>query len=222
MNKCYYCGNEGKHQAKNGKWRCKKYANQCPQIKLINSENAKKAYTSGKRLPHKNIYANLSQETKDKMAWNRGNFSIPFEKNTIKQRGHKKVLIKERGHQCEKCKSVEWFDEIIPLELHHIDGDNKNQEKNNLLLLCPNCHAFTDTYRGKNSINKQKASDEQILNLIKQNYINSIILRMLNMSSSGTSYGRINKLRDWCKEEDSNFRHSGLQPDALPLELPLH
>ena len=38
----------------------------------------------------------------------------------------------------------------IPLELHHIDGNNQNNNLTNLTLLCPNCHAMTDNYRGKN------------------------------------------------------------------------
>ena len=39
----------------------------------------------------------------------------------------------------------------IPLELHHKDGDRTHNELNNYELLCPNCHALTDSYRGKNS-----------------------------------------------------------------------
>lgn len=53
-------------------------------------------------------------------------------------------------HQCMNCKLIEWFDKIIPLELHHINGDDKDNAKENLSLLCPNCHALTDNYRGKN------------------------------------------------------------------------
>ena len=51
---------------------------------------------------------------------------------------------------CECCGNSKWLGEKIPLELHHIDGDNTNNELSNLKLLCPNCHALTDNYRGKN------------------------------------------------------------------------
>ena len=40
-------------------------------------------------------------------------------------------------------------DEIIPLELHHIDGNNKDNSLSNLQLLCPNCHALTNNYRNR-------------------------------------------------------------------------
>jgi Zn finger protein HypA/HybF involved in hydrogenase expression len=52
--------------------------------------------------------------------------------------------------KCVSCNLVDWLNEPIPLELDHIDGDNTNNELSNLRLLCPNCHAKTPTYRGKN------------------------------------------------------------------------
>ena len=37
------------------------------------------------------------------------------------------------------------------LELHHIDGNHKNNTLDNTLLLCPNCHSLTDNYKFKNA-----------------------------------------------------------------------
>jgi hypothetical protein len=51
---------------------------------------------------------------------------------------------------CETCLNTEWGGSAIPLELHHIDGDHRNNSLSNLKLLCPNCHALTENYRGKN------------------------------------------------------------------------
>lgn len=45
---------------------------------------------------------------------------------------------------------TEWLGQPIPLELHHKDGNKNHNELSNYELLCPNCHALTDTYRGKN------------------------------------------------------------------------
>lgn len=60
------------------------------------------------------------------------------------------ILIRERGHRCESCGLSEWKNEKIPLELDHIDGNSDRNEKENLRLLCPNCHALTPTWRGRN------------------------------------------------------------------------
>ena len=66
----------------------------------------------------------------------------------------KKRLFKEgiKEQKCEYCNNTEWMGKPIPLELHHIDGDNTNNKLENLQILCPNCHAQTDTYRGLNRV----------------------------------------------------------------------
>ena len=64
----------------------------------------------------------------------------------------RKRLLKEGvfSHQCNNCGITEWNNVPCPLELEHKDGDHLNNELSNLELLCPNCHAQTSTYRGKN------------------------------------------------------------------------
>lgn len=54
-------------------------------------------------------------------------------------------------YKCSNCGcDGHWQNGIISLELDHIDGDNTNNLVENLRYLCPNCHALTETYRGKN------------------------------------------------------------------------
>lgn len=53
-------------------------------------------------------------------------------------------------HKCTNCNNKEWLGNPIPLELEHINGDSTDNTLSNLTLLCPNCHALTSTYRGKN------------------------------------------------------------------------
>lgn len=52
--------------------------------------------------------------------------------------------------KCESCGLTEWLSKSIPLELHHANGVNNDHRLANLRLLCPNCHALTENYRGKN------------------------------------------------------------------------
>ena len=50
---------------------------------------------------------------------------------------------------CESCGLDIWLNQPIPLEIHHINGDNTDNRLDNLILLCPNCHALTNNYRGR-------------------------------------------------------------------------
>ncbi len=51
---------------------------------------------------------------------------------------------------CDMCGIQEWRGQAAPLELDHINGDRSDNRLENLRLLCPNCHAQTPTYRGRN------------------------------------------------------------------------
>ena len=50
---------------------------------------------------------------------------------------------------CNNCGLSEWMGQKIPLEIHHINGNNTDNRLENLVLLCPNCHALTNNYRGR-------------------------------------------------------------------------
>lgn len=75
---------------------------------------------------------------------------VAFEDLKTKDR-RKAYLINERGWACEKCLNSQWNGKPITIEMHHIDGDNDNNLKTNLELLCPNCHSQTENWRGKKS-----------------------------------------------------------------------
>lgn len=94
--------------------------------------------------------------------WNTGLKFKPFEEkpmseilvkdSTYQSFKLKRRLLKEglKQHICECCRLSEWQDSPIPLELHHLNGDNRDNRLENLQLLCPNCHALTESYRGRN------------------------------------------------------------------------
>ena len=60
-----------------------------------------------------------------------------------------------KENKCENCGISEWNGNPLNCQLHHIDGDPTNNTLENLQILCPNCHAQTDTYSGSaNKTNK--------------------------------------------------------------------
>ena len=61
-------------------------------------------------------------------------------------------LIKTRGEKCERCgwSEINPVTKHAPVELEHIDGCWDNNKIENLILLCPNCHSLTSTFRSLN------------------------------------------------------------------------
>jgi len=57
--------------------------------------------------------------------------------------------------KCQRCgwSEVNPASGLVPLDVHHIDGDSSNSAPSNVELLCPNCHSLTATYGNLNKGN---------------------------------------------------------------------
>lgn len=64
----------------------------------------------------------------------------------------KTYLFRKYHNKCARCGwgEVNPYSKNIPLEVEHVDGNYKNNCEDNLILLCPNCHSLTSTYKGAN------------------------------------------------------------------------
>jgi len=182
----YGCGNEGKFVMTSGRSCCSARYNSCPAVRSRNAAGLSRAHKDGKM-------------AQDIVPWNKGlsfpeaikaDFSLNGKGN------HKRVLIHERGHKCEKCANTEWLNDPIALELEHTDGNNKNNVKTNLMLLCPNCHAQTSTYRGKNATRdtNKKVSDEELQKALADTSSIRAALELVGLVGKGGNYSRCYKL----------------------------
>ena len=58
-----------------------------------------------------------------------------------------KALISIRGYRkCEACGITEWQNQEVPLQVHHINGEHQDNRLENLMMICPNYHALTDSF----------------------------------------------------------------------------
>lgn len=63
-----------------------------------------------------------------------------------------KLRLIDEGIKEDRCEKCGWCEKLetskyTPCELHHIDGNPKNHLLSNLIILCPNCHSLTESYR---------------------------------------------------------------------------
>lgn len=61
-------------------------------------------------------------------------------------------LLAEANYRCELCgwSKVNPRTGASPLEIDHTDGNYLNESRQNLRVLCPNCHSLTPTYKALN------------------------------------------------------------------------
>jgi hypothetical protein len=60
----------------------------------------------------------------------------------------KHFLVEEQNGKCLKCgtDSEDWMGQQLILEVDHIDGNKRNDKRENLRMLRPNCHSQTENY----------------------------------------------------------------------------
>lgn len=184
----YGCGQEANYPLKNGKWCCSEFFNQCPKIKNKNSNSLKNAHKKGRPSFPKDAYLkghkSLRKNLKKKYDL------LDFTEKPMAEK--RRIILREQNNKCSECGIELWNEKPITLQLDHIDGNNRNEERENLRLLCPNCHSQTETFCGKNikKYNKSTISDKDFLIILKNSENIHQALKQAGLTSKGRNYKR--------------------------------
>lgn len=101
----------------------------------------------------------MSQSMKE--WWRKRKETLSFEEQGLNTQ--REILLKECEHKCTECGQGEiWNGKNLTLEVHHIDGDKRNNIRKNKTILCPNCHSQTDKFGNYNKENKKKQRDSSM------------------------------------------------------------
>jgi len=73
--------------------------------------------------------------------------------------------------KCYKCGRCKWLGQLIWLQLHHKDGNKKNNSLDNLELLCPNCHSTTNNFCFKGRTHTQESIEKGLNTKRKHGHI---------------------------------------------------
>lgn len=98
-----------------------------------------------------------------------------------------------RGRCCDYCEQDSWLNGIIPLEAHHLDGNNANNCPDNIVILCPNCHSQTENFCQRGRPNK-RISDEILVSALKHSHTIGEALTTAGLSRASRNYERARTL----------------------------
>lgn len=133
----------------------------------------------------------------------------------------KKKLFNEgiKEKKCECCCNTEWMGKEIPLELHHINGDNTDNRIENLKILCNNCHAQTENFRrGKSSLSDKRLDRYnkrgEMVPIIKKEK-NNKVKKIIVCESCGNEVK--NKKNKYCSHTCYLMATKGKRPEVFEL-----
>lgn len=126
-----------------------------------------------------------------------------------------------KPRKCEKCGRTKWvIDDVdypIPLQVHHIDGDRSNNELSNLMILCPNCHTFTDNYCGKNHKKSTQDKSDEFYHTNKRKEVTKIC------EYCGKEFHTLSKSQKFCSQKCFKLhRRKSQRPSKEELEKLIH
>lgn len=195
MNKCLNCNIETKNEKFCSRSCSATHNNQKRTISQETKDKISKSLSGREYTPSQNQIDNLRHAHK-KWCDEQTEKLLSSDFESLGYDKMRKRIIIEQNNTCNKCKLSEWMGSPIPLEIDHINGVNNDNIRTNMEALCPNCHALTDTWRGRNkepSKNRPIITDEQLVDsYLKYGNIRQALLN-LGLAGKGANYGRVKR-----------------------------
>ena len=91
----------------------------------------------------------------------------PIEEILVEDSNYQSSKLKKRlieaglkEHKCEICGNTgEWQGKRLTLQVHHINGNHRDNRIENLQILCPNCHSQTNNHSIKKNMQHNYCND---------------------------------------------------------------
>ena len=114
----------------------------------------------------------------------------------------RRYLFEKFENSCSICEwsEINPYTGLIPLEVEHVDGNYTNNKEDNLVLLCPNCHSQTSTWRGRNKT-KVQVTDADLKTALENSKNIRQALILVGLSPKGDNYKRASKLLGEMKDK---------------------
>lgn len=106
----------------------------------------------------------------------------------------KKAVIDRDGWICSQCGISEIDGALVPLELHHKDGNHQNHDLTNLDLRCPNCHSQSENWGCYNE--HKHYSEEEFIKVLKESRSKNEAAQRLGIRAGKAFYQKTNQLAD--------------------------
>lgn len=146
---CLQCGNL---HLKSGTFCCRSCAskNRGPRSLTTKKKISEGLKKNAKERSPKQLKAARAAGIKAAAAWKQQSLHrmLTAAVETLSREALRQRLLIEQKGVCKNCANPPiWMGKSITLEIDHIDGNRQNKKRENLRLLCPNCHAQTPTFR---------------------------------------------------------------------------
>ena len=112
--------------------------------RLLDENNIDYSHFTGRARVYNNTSTSINEYLSNRVKITSGKLRIKLLTEGLKE------------NKCEICGITKWHGKPIVCQLHHIDGNNQNNNLENLQILCPNCHSQTENYCGSANVNKTK------------------------------------------------------------------